>query len=86
MKFTAVEQRMFDLLSDGMDHTRHELYACLSDDMAKLEAIRPHLTSIRKKLPDGIDIVCLASSAQGPARYRMVRSLKPRLKEGDLPW
>lgn len=86
MDLTPVERRMFELLSDGMDHTKEELHVCLSDDLARLVAVRQHLTNLRRKLPDGVDIVCIASSSLGPARYRMVRGLKPVLKEGDVPW
>lgn len=86
MNLTPIEQRMFNILSDGNDHTREELYACLSDDMALLAAIRPHLSNLRKKLPSSFDIVCLASSHSGPARYRLVRNARSKDVDADLPW
>ncbi len=58
--FTRTEAAMLKVLEDGELHTREELHACLSDNLGSIGNIRPHLTSIRKKLkPTGRDIVCV---------------------------
>lgn len=78
VRFTPVEQRMIDLLADGMDHTRAELHTCLFDELAPLQAINGHITNIRKKIRHlGHDIVCLPGVGPRPMSYRHVRSLHP---------
>jgi hypothetical protein len=57
--FTAIQQRMIAVLSDGRPHTRKELHACLWDEKAKLSSICFHLSLIRSKLrTQGQDILC----------------------------
>ena len=58
--FTPTEQRIMDLLDDGLPHRREELHRCLSDELAALSAIQPHLSRLRRRLnPKGIDILCI---------------------------
>ena len=60
IRFTPTEQRMYDLLADGLPHTRRELKACIDDELAELSAIKKHLTNLRKKLADrSEEIVCV---------------------------
>lgn len=57
--FTATEQRIIDLLSDGMPHTKEEIHGRLWDEMAEVRAITFHISNIRAKLrPRGQDIIC----------------------------
>ena len=58
-QFTPTQQRIVDLLSDGLPHTKRELFECLVDELGSINNIWPHLTAIRKKLrPRGHDILC----------------------------
>lgn len=58
-KVTPTQQRILDLLSDGMRHSREEVFTCLNDELQKLENIQVHLCHLRKVLrPKGQDIVC----------------------------
>lgn len=73
-QFTPTQQRMVDLLSDGLPHSRHELHACLNDELQPLIHITPHLTLIRKVLrPKGQDIICEIYNRT--VHYRHVRLL-----------
>lgn len=57
-RFTATEQRMLAVLSDGQRHRREELHACLWDNQGALSNIKMHLSNLRRKLrPKGQDIV-----------------------------
>lgn len=72
--FTPIETRMLKVLSDGLDHKREELHACLYDELSNLSAIQPHISRLRRKLhPIGQDIVCIIS--RGNILYRNVRML-----------
>ncbi len=72
--FTKTETAILALLSDGEPHTRAELRACLSDDMAAESAVRLHVMRIRRKLkPVGEHIVC--EWVQRRCEYRHVRLL-----------
>lgn len=74
-QFTATEQRILRVLSDGMPHSRHEIRAVLPDDMAGDEAVRQHIFNMRKKLhPIGQDLVCVMTGNAG-FQYRQVRML-----------
>lgn len=74
-KFTPTEQRILDLLSDGLSHRREEFLSCLYDELGRLGTVRLHLYNMRKKLrPIGQDIV----TEMGQSRilyYRHVRLL-----------
>jgi DNA-binding CsgD family transcriptional regulator len=57
--YTPTEQRIVDLLSDGMPHKREELHACLSDDLASRTAVQMHVSNIRKRIRvRGEEIIC----------------------------
>lgn len=57
--FTPTQADMIKMLSDGLPHTRQELFTCLRDDLARLQAINMHLSNCRKILrPRGEDIIC----------------------------
>jgi hypothetical protein len=48
--FTPTEHRIMEVLQDGLPHTREEIHACLSDELSSLDAIKPHICSLRPKL------------------------------------
>lgn len=73
--FTKVEQRMLEVLSDGLPHSRKELHACLYDELSRISSIRYHLSNIRKKLPDGETVIC--EYVGTTFKYRHIRLLKP---------
>jgi hypothetical protein len=60
VKFTPQEQRLLDVLADGMPHPRRELKGVLYDELAEgYGALSVALTYLRKKLRrKGQDIVC----------------------------
>lgn len=72
--FTPTQQRILDVLSDGLPHTPEELHGCLDDELGDIENIRPHLTAIRKQIrPFGADILCVIHNRT--AHYQHVRLL-----------
>ena len=73
-RYTRIEMRILILLSDGLDHSRKELWGCLRDELAPLSNIQPHISTLKKKLREiGQDIVCVMSNK--PISYRQVRVL-----------
>lgn len=63
--FTATENRIVELLSDGRPHRREEIHALLSDNLAALPAIQVHISNIRKKIKlRGEDILCTLVNRQ----------------------
>jgi hypothetical protein len=59
MKYTATERRMLEVMSDGLPHSRDELWKCLADQLSKRQAIRPALSRLRIKLREiGEEVVC----------------------------
>jgi len=76
MKFSGVQQRMLDVLSDGLSHTPKELQACLHDELGSVSNIHAHLTGLRKNLrPKGSDVLC--ELLNGSTTYRQVRVVRP---------
>lgn len=70
--FTPTEQRIIQLLNDGLLHSREEIHTCLDDELSDISAIRPHITHIRNKLrPFGEDIMCRRHN--GSYYYQQVR-------------
>jgi len=70
----TVQQKMLAVLSDGLPHTRRELFACLYDTSpdTRLANIQQHISHLRKQLrPQGLGIVCELVSRR--ICYRQVR-------------
>jgi len=66
---------MLQLLRDGRLHTKADLHACLPDDMGRLINIRPHLSSIRRKLrPNGETIAVVI--IDGFTYYQHVKAVE----------
>jgi hypothetical protein len=71
---TVTQLKMLEVLSDGRPHQKTELHACLSDDLAQMSALTPHLVAIRKMLRlQGEEVVCEFINRQ--RLYRHVRLL-----------
>jgi len=63
LEFTKTQQRILDVLSDGLRHQNQELKELLpdqeADGLAKHKTVIVHIVHIRKKLrPIGQDILC----------------------------
>ena len=61
MKFTPIQERILQVLSDGRAHTKAELFACLDDELADRNgtAVNRQLGKMREQLrPNGEDIIC----------------------------
>ena len=85
LKFTKTQQKILDVLADGLPHLRKELWACCPsvqgmDEQSVKEFARHrtnvHLMNIRSKLRlDGQDIICEVVNRR--LCYRHVKLLKP---------
>jgi hypothetical protein len=70
--WTSVQQRIMDVLSDGISHQKHDLLACIGDELATPNALQSHLTRMRLKLrPIGNNIICEIHDSR--IYYRLVR-------------
>lgn len=57
--FTDTQQRLFDVVSDGLPHPRDELLKAMNDSEATYRNVSWHLVDLRKYLrPKGLDIIC----------------------------
>lgn len=69
---TPTQARFFDLLSDGLPHSRQELHSCLWDEQSSMKVIKFHLWGLRKLLkPLGMAILCELIYKYA-IRYRLV--------------
>ena len=57
-KLNKTERMMLDILSDGKRHPRKELHACCGP--SRFTIVSVHICNLRKKLPRGQDILCVA--------------------------
>lgn len=72
-ELTPTEQRLYDILSDGLAHPSAQLHATLGDDMTDMVTLRMHISNLRRKLQHhGRDI---AARQNGHTSYRLVRYL-----------
>lgn len=73
MTFTPTEQRILELLADGLPHTRKELMSCLFDELSSQGALRVRLCNLNIKLERrGQRVVC---ELRKGVFYRHVRLL-----------
>lgn len=82
--FTLTQQKIIDVLSDGMPHPMYELIKCLPshgvDHMTERKAVGVHVVAIRKLIrPLDQDIVCQV--AKRCNHYRHIRLLVPHRAE-----
>ncbi len=74
-RFTKVETRILNVLSDGLAHHKTELHGCLNDELGPVSNIQMHISNMRKKLlPKGENIICELSNRR--IFYRHVRLLR----------
>lgn len=72
-QLTPTEQRLYDILSDGLAHPAAQLFATLGDDMTDAVTLRMHISNLRAKLQrHGRDVV---ARQNGHTSYRLVRYL-----------
>lgn len=76
-KFTVTQQKLLDVLSDGLPHTKGELKKCLPDpEYSEDINVTWHIIKLREQLkPIGQTIVC--EFANRKRLYRHVRLLTP---------
>ncbi len=68
LTFTPTEKRILAVLSDGMGHTRDELFDCLSDELQNKGNVGSVLCNLRSKLlQKGETVVCVMG--QGYKKY-----------------
>lgn len=74
-KYTPTQQRIMNLLGDGMRHTRWELMHCLEDSLSDKSVLATHISYMRGYLlSQGLDIVC--EHRGNHVAYRLVRLLR----------
>lgn len=75
MTLTQSQQRFYDLLADGLPHSKTEFYPLLWDEenTNKDSAVQAQMSRLRRVLaPYGHAVVCRGKN--GTATYRLVRS------------
>ena len=79
-RYTPTQQRIMDLLADGLRHNKYELHACLEDQLGPVSNIHAHLSILRTYLRGrGLDILC--EYYNRGIHYRLVRLLHATSKE-----
>lgn len=74
LEFTVTQQKLIDILQDGLPHNRFELRDAIDGELTSLTNMQNHVSHIRKKLrPIGQDIIC--ELVHGRICYRHVRLL-----------
>lgn len=74
MRAGSVKERILDLLSDGLPHSKSELLSCFNEG-AKQSAIYVQINQLRRILrPLGQDIVCVVLNGT-KRHYRQIRIL-----------
>lgn len=80
-EYTPTEERIVSLLSDGLNHRRAEILACI-DELADHRVMRVHIFNIRTKLKrKGRDVLCTFDRNRAVC-YRMVITLQPEQVAG----
>jgi hypothetical protein len=74
VELSVTQQKIINLLSDGLPHKFEELQQLMPDDLADRRALSNHLAKIRTRIrPRGEDIICQFILRQ--RQYRHVRLL-----------
>lgn len=76
IKFTPIQQKIMDILSNGRGHTKHDLLPCVGDPEAEPVAVVKHIYLLRKVL-SGTEYGILNEELQGKRYYRLVRFIIP---------
>ncbi len=73
--YTVTEKRIMALLGDGLPKPSREIWRCLEDEMASMDAMRKHLSRIREKLkPLNHGIICEIYNRHVHYRYVILLS------------
>lgn len=75
LPLTPSEQRIWNLLKDGRPHRVAELQELLWDELSSRGAVWTLVCCLRKKLPPGIEIVCI--NDRRASVYRLIRPFLP---------
>jgi hypothetical protein len=71
-QWTPTEQRIWNVLRDGMAHHETELRSCLDDEMGCQSLLSVHLAYMRRKLKSShLNIVCTSKS--DPVMYQLMQ-------------
>lgn len=75
--FTPTQQRIMDVMSDGLPHTSRELIKrCLNDEDQPVEHMKVMIFNLRKRLPESQVIIGETRGQGQPFTYRLARVLK----------
>lgn len=73
--FTSTQLRILDVLRDGEPHHKREIHACLPDDLASINAVHFHVSTIRGKIRDAGYLIMIQFQGYTPL-YRLVKSVE----------
>lgn len=81
MHLTPTEQKIIDLLSDGLPHQRADVLKCVNDRLADLHTLAVHMFNIRRKVrPFGKDVLLV--TRKGGYHYQYVILLSGKDPQG----
>lgn len=83
MEFTPIQQRIIELLSDGMPHDRSEVLKCIGDPLADYANLYPHISYLRTKLVQKGEWI-VYEAYRGSLMYRHVKLIAP-VRPCDTP-
>lgn len=72
--FTTTQLKMLDVLRDGEPHHKRELHACLPDDLAAMNAVHFHISTIRNLIRDAGYLIMIQFQGY-TAMYRLVKTV-----------
>ena len=72
-RFSPTEQRIMNLLADGLWHDRREIKLLIGDELAGMQNVSKHILSAKKKIAKSQDVLCVIIGRQ--IGYRWVRLL-----------
>lgn len=82
MHYTPIEQRIIDLLSDGLPHDRKELLECLNDRLANYNSLAAAIMRLRPKVRE-LNQEIVTEHYQGCIAYRHVILLSGKALEQE---
>ena len=77
-EFTPTQNRLFNVLRDGLSHSKQELKDQLRDELQADNGLNKHVSNMRKILrAKGLDIVCKTHGRARPNTWQLVRLYLP---------
>lgn len=78
IRFTPMEERILAVLSDGLEHSFDELFACLNDELQGANNLSVYLFRLREKLKLRGETIMSLRKGSGWAKpvYQHVRFLR----------